>query len=401
MANKPIKKTSDGEKTETKIPLEWIITPPQIRQTIDPEHIKRLAHSIIATQGCENPPIVYKFDETGFKVYLAMIETIWGIHSTIDDYQAVEQINHHGLLVKYYYPVVAGACRTHALRFIRDNGCDDCREKLNNSIRYQCFDQHFPCREITVRLSCTNNTHDALRDMFNENIYQPPSTHELAMGIALYFTFMKIEDPKLTFAKFSRECVGWSATKISEAMRYKDLPDYIRQAVEKGQILYGMAVQLSRLQSADCSTFELEDWYIKIVSGRLLTVKSIEEQITKVIKAKKSGQFDLETLMLESQTAISRREKFRKPVLLDTLELIYAMKRWLEKVLDLFTQGLLSTKFSPFTQESVTHGMIAVWQIAKLSLKHMTWLKENQKQEMDQTFTKAIEMAKELQSLHK
>lgn len=375
------------------LPLSIILTPPQIRQTFDPEEICRLAHSIIGSGGCVQPPTVARFSEDQFQEYLRMANRFFHGSAALEDFQPADPD------AREYYPVVAGAMRTRAYRYLWSTGCDVCHEEFGEECPGQCFQRHFGGDKVKVLLRSDNNPHTALNDMFRENQYNPPKPYEVAEGISAYYEFVKEEqDRAITFRAFSAGFVGWSADKVSESVRYNRLPDFVKQGVQNGVIPLGVSIQLARLQEAGEGE-NLLHWFVGVVTGRK-NVDTLRAEITKFLKERQMyAHGDLTSLMEASQETVTRRMGYKKTIARESLPGIYENLAYFRRVLRLYEEGSLGMDDSVFSEQSIRKVFRELWQVTLQIIDHLEDLTELEKSQAKRDFQVAIDQCNELDRL--
>lgn len=192
-----------GRRIPVFIPLSWVLTPPQVRKWVEPDYIHDLAQSIVASRGFENPPIVWANTYNGFKRYHHLVQESFNDKSTkISQFLSVGNTEAIVVLTdvecdgytythfyspktdltrtKFYFPVVAGACRTKACRLLWTDGCDACQKEFGKEPEGTCFRRHFGSDFIKVQLSIGDEPEEMLSDMFHENRHKEPDRRDLA-----------------------------------------------------------------------------------------------------------------------------------------------------------------------------------------------------------------------------
>jgi len=413
---KALEKHGIGRRVPIFIPLKWIATPPQVRRRIDQDWVKKLAHLIIASHGCENPPIVWVNTEAGFKDYLGWIREIWGDDHNPAMYQKVRNGQGRSILCEiglnsadidqlyghvlhksdFYLPVVAGACRTRAYRYIWDHGCNDCIQTFGKERPGKCFKRHFGGEFVKVQLSAGDDPGGMFEDMFAENNYKEPDQVDLAEGIALFYLFKSKQHgngKRLSYQEFSQRFSTVPPDKIGEAIRWKNLPDFVKDRVANG-MEYGIALQLARLQAEGFSDGDLQNHLVMAVTGKW-TVDKTREVITRVIKTsrsdkKMSASLDLLDLMGDAQKVICERHKYKKVAAANSQRAAYNGLVYLRQLNDLYSSGLLGQEDSIYAEGNIRQYLLSLFERAKETTAQVRSLSEAEKKDGIASLDEAI-----------
>ncbi len=214
----------------------------QVREIYPPDHIRELADSmdIVAEDGTLTTELIQdttiadlSFDEA--LQYLADHGEHYGIDHTPDE---LPPPNEEGR----YFIMIAGHCRRLGIIMNAE------RRGYGSQDHDKVFVGIVPRRGITFE--------EALALQVRENFSLRPSVQEDAHNILRYFNMRTQRDgQEPSYAECSR-VLGYSASKISEALRFARLPLDIREFAEfgpKGEkpaLSFGNAVNLSKLIEA-------------------------------------------------------------------------------------------------------------------------------------------------------
>lgn len=321
------------------IRFEWINVFPQPRKTF--EEIDNLAQNI-AVNGIMEPPIIAKFTRKECVEYLRLLSHIWQVSLSIKDATSVTEEGE-----KFYYVLIAGERRCKSFKLLLTVGCQNCQQEFGEG---PCHVRHFGTEEVEVRLGINMKPIAALFRQMAENTHHRVPPHEEAAAYARTFRLAKNlwEDMPLSlFAKV----VGRGTDTIRNAIRFCELPEGIQTAVQKGQIPYGIAVEISRLHAAGVEEQELEWWLLRAVTTDY-KVPDFRDVVTKYLSNQRSGQTSLLDIMDEEQRELLMRPHFRRVVQANTVQAMWAWIYYFGKVFQLFEEGLLGKEDSPFSERS-------------------------------------------------
>jgi len=236
--------------TGALVPLNVIITFPQVRQTFEEGPLQELADDI-AVNGVLQPSIVGKLSYEFFVLYKKTFEMISKrVFNDIESYP-----EHKG----FYYCLIAGERRYRAHKVLWEKGCSDCNSEAVKKSKQlkpgECYKSHFHDENIEIR-SCLNI--DPLRaksTQFIENNYVKPPLHEEAYAYEEFFNFRKLTNPKITFKEFATD-IGISVERVKNAIWFCQLPEKAQLLVKKKFITYTNALELKRILLSEFSENE-------------------------------------------------------------------------------------------------------------------------------------------------
>jgi ParB-like chromosome segregation protein Spo0J len=229
---------------ERRVNWRHLLVLPQMRKVFDPEKLRELAYNI-AAHGILNPPIVAILPEGEFWKYAEYVCKVWKVQLTAVDTKKLKA----GKRSNHYHVIVAGERRLRALEILWNEGCLVCREK-NHGRKVtggKCLKKHLGTEIVTVRVPRTKDHRRLLATQLAENVYDRPLPHEEAEAVAMLTTFLKSENPKVSYANIAKR-IGRTAELVSRSMAFYSLPASIRNLVREKRIKYGIAIELARLK---------------------------------------------------------------------------------------------------------------------------------------------------------
>jgi len=198
----------------------------QTRQTYDPEAISELAESMRFTDArgerqfeLINDLLVAKLDDEELASFIRDHEDFYDHQADISQMTRAED--------GAWYVLISGHRRRRAIEL-------NCRQ---DSIEFQ-----------NVLVACSVKPgitfEDALILQLRENVHLRPSVFDEAKAIERYYRLRsRRQGSALTIAGCARS-LGFSESKVSEALRFARLPDVVQQEAASGMISYSHAVQL-------------------------------------------------------------------------------------------------------------------------------------------------------------
>ncbi len=312
----------------------------QPRQTF--EEIELLAEDI-AAKNLMNPLIVARFCETGCRHYLSLINRLWATTYKTSDLIAIDEGK------KAFYILLAGERRFRACLYLRDVGCEQCQEQFGKDS--YCYERHFGDQSVEVRLCINIPPLEAVFIQASENIHMKLPAHEEATFYDQLFRLIRQMDPNYPLARFAKQ-VGRSPSTIRQAVKFCLLPAGVREFVENGQIPYGVACEIARLQQkAGLKESEIEWWALTAITDNL-RVKKVRDMVTEFLRTYNSGQFSLISLLSVEEQQELERSHFRKVVERQAIQAIWMWIYYLKRVLTLFREEKLGQEDSPFSELS-------------------------------------------------
>ena len=328
-----------------RISLSSVNVLPQPRQTF--EYIDDLAEDI-ARKNLLNPPVVAEFGRSTCQQYLDVINVLWKTDFQISDLTVSK---YQGKM--RWFVLLAGERRFRACRHLWQNGCETCREKHGQEPEGRCFRRHFGSSKIDVRLCQEIAPISALFLQFSENTHMRVPPHEEAQAYIQLLKLLRQVDDKYPLARFARN-VGRSPEAIRNAVRFCELPIKTQQMVEKGIVVYGIAVEIARLMELDgLKEHELEWWVARAVTGRY-KVSEFREVTNHHLAERRSGQGSLLEMMEDAQKGDLHRRQIKRVVESQTLLALHAFCGYLAKICRLCQEGKLGRQDSLFSMPSIT-----------------------------------------------
>lgn len=323
-----------------QIPLNLINVLPQPRKTF--ENIKELAQDI-AHKNLLNPPTIAMFHAKHCSQYLNVINHIWGTDFGISDLTSF--IRH---TQKYFYILIAGERRLRACRLLWEKGCDRCLERYGEESAGRCFQRHFGDEKISVRLCVNIPALSAIFLQFSENIHMRVPPHEEAYAYYRLFRLVREAEPDFSLSRFAR-LVGRNPETIRNALKFCELPVKIREYVEKGDVAYGVALEVSRLQDEGEET--MLRWVVLAQLNQWL-IPELRNKVAVYLNNKKMGQRELTEVFSEEQQKLLEKPHFRIVVEKYLVEALYRDIHYFGVVLKYFEEGKLGKDDSPFSERS-------------------------------------------------
>lgn len=223
----------------------------QAREKIDPAETRELANNIVEIGLLQNSS-VGELTTAELRRYLARHNDMWGTSYRVRDL-------HANFSTGTFLVACFGHRRIEAHLYIWNVGCDSCVMEYGAEEPGTCWMRHpenLDPEGVELRAVRGLKWTDAMYAQAAENTYRPiPRDREAVFWRKLWEAQREL-DPTFTLKKFA-SMVGRSSAIVSEALRFCDLPDEVRDAVSKGYIAWGIAIELLRLQSAGCSASEI------------------------------------------------------------------------------------------------------------------------------------------------
>jgi len=241
------------------LPLDVINVLVQPRRTFD--NIIELANNI-AENGILNPPVVIALNDYECITYLDNVNYVWKTEYKIQNLKKFKWNKK-----EYFFILVAGERRFRSYKILFEKGCTTCQEE-NHSLKYgECYKKHFSRNEVEVRICTGASPTEALYLQLSENIHMRVPPEEEAHAYKTVFLAEKHRDNKFSLTSFARK-VGRSVDTIRKALKYCDLPDFIQNEVETGNLKYGLALELSRLKDIGLDENDLKFWLIRALLNK-------------------------------------------------------------------------------------------------------------------------------------
>lgn len=337
----------EGLFTLRRIPLDWINTLPQPRQTF--EEIEELAENI-ALRGLINPLTVVRFSAENAKRHLEKTANLWKTNLQLKSLKGVVEGNEN-----FYYILISGERRLRALRHLQ-------------TLHSQEF--HIPvslCEDIS--------SEEFFFLQVSENIHKQVPPHEQALAYVSLLRTRREENPKYPLAQFARD-VGRSESKIRTDLRFCELPSIIQDFIVNDQLAYGIGDQLARLQpyyeDEKLKEEKLKSWAVLAMAGNY-TVREFRKAVTNEIRQREFGQTML-GLFEEEQEKVALRLKKRWVVARNMVRGLAKFNVYFRNVNSLFEKGLLGEEESPFSEGSPVRIFLAAISAEEGSLSYLRTL---------------------------
>lgn len=296
------------------LPLSLVNVLAQPRKTF--EGVSELANDI-AEKGVFNPPTVACLSPEQAIVHLTAVGVLYETSYRLEDLVPFEAA--HG---RVYYILLAGERRFRAHRHIWEKGCDVCRDQYGEESPGVCFGRHVQDQKMEVRLCLGINVLRALFLQLSENTHVSVPPHEEADAYAKLFRLLRHHDSTYPLAQFARK-VGRGSETIRRALKYVELPQAIRQLVERkdgARFPYGAAIELARLRDALEETKDAahaltdEDLLIeaRVFFARGQNLESFRKYVQARIENARSGQLGLFGMPSPEEARREKRKLIRR-----------------------------------------------------------------------------------------
>lgn len=342
------------------IPLSKINVLPQMRKTFD--SIPELA-SNIEERGLIHPITVARLNASQAKQYLRFINKVHKKKIPLRELVTYR---------KSYHILIAGERRMRACKLLKYN-------QIRSSI----------CVGISAQ--------EAIKIQGSENTNFPVPPEEEAVFYERFYKLLSLSSGKaISQAAFS-VMVGRSPSVIRAALRFAELPDYIRNPVTKKLFPYGIAVELARAHEAGIQGEELKDLFIRAASGSF-TVASFKKFIDSFLQDAQNNQMSLLTeffseKMLQEEKLLFRKKSIEKEI----SNYFHASGRYFLRVLHLFNSSLLGVENSPFSEKGPLESFKKHLGLLKLLLPHLDALASSLAKEGRSVIRKSEERIKEIE----
>lgn len=326
------------------IPTHLINVLPQTRRTF--EDVDVLAEDL-ARHRLLHPLIVARLSKEDTEKHLALINALWKTDFKASNLMGVTEDNQ---LV--FYILLAGERRYRACRHLQEVGCTTCQERYGAG---GCYQRHFPEQamngesKIEVRLCRGIGPIRAIFIQLSENTHMRVPPHEEARVYYELFKLIREVEPKFPIARFASE-VGRRPDYVRSAIKFCELPNSVREFVEKGSIAYGMALEIARLQDLGLSESELQWWAQRAEVGSY-KVPEFRQQVTTFISDRTSGQTML-GIFTEAAEMEMRRAFIRQTVAREVIVALWSYIHYLQRVNGMIADGRIAKKESPYSHRS-------------------------------------------------
>ena len=246
---------------------------------------------------------------------------------------------------RIFYILLDGGRRYRSCIYLRDVGCSDYRKRFGPG---GCYERHFGDLSVDIRVSDNIPPDEAIDIQASANIHHRLPLYEEARFYNRLLRNRKRKNPRYAIAELARR-VGRTPDAISQAIRFCDLPLSCQKYVEKGEIRWGIGIELTRLQiQIGLDEKELENWIIKAITENL-KVPEFRERVSKFLFNLK---YDQMSLFSPAEERFMRMSAIRIVVERHTIMAIHSFILYLNRVFDLFLAGKLGKKDSPFSHRS-------------------------------------------------
>lgn len=259
----------------TKVPLSWLNRLKQTRQQYDSEKIVDLAQAIV----------IKKPD--GRKT-LKLLNPLQVVVCTDDELPAY--LTDHA---DFYGEKTDPASLTKGgdgLWYLVDAG-----HRRSVALEYLCLKEGVDPDDMNVPASLLPGMsfEEALSLQSRENEYDRPPVVDEAEQIARYFNFLKKRQKKMPTYRQIAEHYGVKEGKVSNALRYSELPTEVQGEIKKGNVTWTNGIHLHQLMR-HLNTYYGDKYgavYADPESGRTLA-RDVNDELMTIIKKLKSKELD-------------------------------------------------------------------------------------------------------------
>lgn len=299
----------------------------------------------IAKKRVLNPPTVARFDRDGCRQYVAAINRLWGSAYDVDGLRSKKEAGED-----VFYVLLAGERRFRSCSLLWERGCVECIETRGKEKPGNCFKRHFGGKKLDVRICRDIPPLAALFLQLSENTHVPVPSHEEAAAYARLFGLIRKADETFPIARFARE-VGRSPDTIRKALRYHLLPDIAKEAVERGHVPYGTAIEIARLQEDGLTPEQLEFWIQRSIVERR-RVNEFRTLVDAHLAERHSGQRSLLDMFQSEQAALTRKSHIRRTVEAKSVQALWASIHYIARVQQLIDGGMLGVANATYSEDS-------------------------------------------------
>lgn len=326
------------------IPLKDVYLLPQHREEEPCElDLTDLVPSI-TSQGLFTPPRAAVFDQKGFAEYIELTNALHKSSLVVENFPP-----NYG---EYWLVLIFGHRRIMACREIHRNFPEGCVDECPTPDGRE-FLARLKKGVIELDLIANPRARVAKIMQLDENLNREVDPHKRAVVAAEMFHLAKVFDPDLSVAQFVRETKGLSEDQLQDALKFDLLPKIAKDAVKRGIIQFGHAVQIGRFVT-ETKSHDPNDTAIGLLGKVINDQPSVVEftaWISQKVRQFKGSVNQLDMIEIMGVT-LSTKEKVRHR----TEE---AAGRSLERIIlhfkgmaFLFEQRVLDLKDSPLLKPS-------------------------------------------------
>lgn len=263
--------------------------------------------------------------------------------------------------------LISGERRVRAFRHLATVGCDVCRESENGST---CFERHYPHGLVRAQFRVDIDPMEVFYLQNIENTHRLPPEHESARAYQRLYLLVRSIDPNYPLATFAHG-MGRTPETMRRAFRFIGLPEKMQEHVAAGDLGYGIACEIARLQPFvnEPELFEVE---VAVIASRT-RLPDFRASVTRRIIALASGQGEL----LGGDVETARLERLAARRL--TVHRAYGREldagiAYMVRILRLTLHGELGGVNSPYANGSIRKKLRRFIELQRLSLQHCRFL---------------------------
>lgn len=287
----------------------------------------------------------------------------------------------------HYYVLIAGERRYRAVSMIIKN----IQGIYHGSSLYTFYNKKIEC---SLYYSPSFLKFISMQLDENDQGEKPPS-HEEAEYIDSYYGAMKVaakdEKIRFTLSGFARK-IGKSPQVVRTALRFSELPVLIKQFVKAKTISYGVACEITRLNTG----VKIKDsellWWANLAVAKKANVKDFKIIIDKALQRKRASTINL----FEDNQVTVLRSIFRSTMDKNVGAALYVNLNYLKKVNSLFENNYVGKEDSVFASPPIIK---QVGSIVDILINHILPHIESLKNEP--YFKKAMKEVKQLELVSK
>lgn len=317
--------------------LEKINVLPQPRKTF--ECVEELAFDI-ADKGMMNPIVVARFSEESCRAYLAVINKLWGVDFRIEQLACIGEKGE-----RIFYVLLAGERRYRSCRYLWEKGCARCQELYGVGGAGVCYKRHFgDSGKVEVRMCADIFPLAALFLQFSENTHMSVPAHEETRAYDQLFRLIKEAHPSFSLAEFARRA-GRSPSTIRNALKFCELPVFVQEMVERREINYGIALELSRLATVGASNDDLMWWSLR-ARAENHNVATFRKLVSDHLNSLSAGQVSLFDVFDAEAERERKKNNIRHTVANEIIRELWIFIGYWQRVAKMCEEGQIGPVFS-------------------------------------------------------
>lgn len=328
------------QRKDAWIEIDKINVLPQVRRTFNPEDIQALAESICDWNGLIEKVVIIIYSRKLCQEYIKLTNRIHESHHQIRIENLIKIQNGQFAIM------VSGEQRLRAHKLIWEEGCLVCRAKYGQEKPGVCFARHLG-KEKRIEASLRYNVpvFKAIDLQLAGNSGIHPPEQETMEVLTRQFRLKKEKNSKLTIAEFARS-INKNPSTISDYLKVFELPEEVFYYFREKYISFGIAREIAFLK--DNGENNLAYWALRAISKEM-KLDAFHKLIREHLKNKHQSVFEI---FDEKSEQASRKMHIRKTVAAEMVAYLHAKDAHWKKFLQLYDEGKLGKKDSPFSIDS-------------------------------------------------